>query len=53
MKSLTTNVSVNSLNTHAPIKTKVIRFNNNVFMTKELRKETMKRSKVRNKSNRN
>ena len=25
------------LNTHAPIKTKMIRFNNNVFITKELR----------------
>ena len=35
------------LNTRAP-KTKMIRFNNNIFMTKELRKETMKRSKTRN-----
>ena len=26
------------LNTHAPIKTKMIRFNSNVFMTKDLRK---------------
>ena len=41
------------LNTHAPIKTKMIRFNNNVFMTRELRKEIMKRSKLRNKFNRN
>ena len=43
----------NVLNTHAPIKTKMIRFNNNVFITKELRKEIMKRSKLRNKFNRN
>ena len=28
----------NVLNTHAPIKTKMIRFNNKVFMTTELRK---------------
>ena len=41
------------LNTHAPIKTKMIRFNNNVFITKELRKEIMKRSKLGNKFNRN
>ena len=31
----------------------MIRFNNNVFITKELRKEIMKRSKLRNKFNRN
>ena len=43
----------NVLNTHAPIKTKMIRFNNNVFITKELRKEIMKRSKLRKKFNRN
>ena len=43
----------NVLNTHASIKTKMIRFNNNVFMTKELRKEIMKRTKPRNKFNRN
>ena len=34
-------------------RSKVIRFNNNVFMSKELRKEIMKRSKLRNKLNRN
>ena len=43
----------NVLNTHATIKIKMIRFNNNVFMTEELRKEIMKRSKLRNKFNRN
>ena len=31
----------------------MIRFNNNIFMTEELRKEIMKRSKLRNKFNRN
>ena len=31
----------------------MIRFDNNVFVTKELRKEVMKRSKLRNKFNRN
>ena len=36
----------NVLNTHAPIKTEMI--NKNVFMTKELRKYIMKRSKQRN-----
>ena len=36
----------NVLNAHAPIKTKMI--NKNVFMTKELRKYIMKRSKQRN-----
>ena len=32
------NKFTNILNTHGPIKTKMIRFNNNVLMTKELRK---------------
>ena len=41
------------LNTHVTIKTKMIRFNSNVFMTKELREESMKKSKLRNKFNRN
>ena len=43
----------NVLNIRAPIRTKMIRFNNNVFITKELRKEIMKRSKLRNKFNGN
>ena len=43
----------NVLNTDAPINTKTIRFNNNVLMTKELRKEIMKRLKLRNKFNKN
>ena len=41
------------LNTCVSIKTKMITFNNNVFITKELRKEIMERSKLRNKFNRN
>ena len=41
------------LNTHSPTTTKMIRFNNSVFMTKESRKEIMKRWKLRNKFNRN
>ena len=38
-------------NIHGPTKTKYIGFNNNVFMTKELRKEIMKKLKIRNKFN--
>ena len=30
--------NTNVLNIHAPIKTKMVTFSNNVFMTKELRK---------------
>ena len=41
------------LNTCVSIRTKMITFNNNVFITKELRKEIMKRPKLRNKFNRN
>ena len=37
------------LNKHAPLKVKYIRGNNQPFMTKELRKEHMKRTKLRNK----
>ena len=43
----------NVWNIYAPIKTKLLRFNSNVFMTKELRTEIFKRSKLRNKFNRN
>ena len=35
------------------VKIKMIKFNNIVFVTKELRKEIMKRSELRNKFNRN
>ena len=40
------------LNIHAPIKFKYIRANNNLFMTKDLRKATKQRSKLRNRLNR-
>ena len=39
-------------NKHAPVKTKMIRGNNAPFMNKELSKEIMARSKLRNKFNR-
>ena len=38
------------LNEHAPLK-KILRHKNGPFMTKELRKEIMKRSKLKNKYN--
>ena len=40
------------LNITAPSKSKIIRFNSNVLITKELRKQIMERSKLRNKFNR-
>ena len=39
--------------THVPIKTKIIRYNNNHFTAKKLNKEILKRSKPRNKFNKN
>ena len=36
------------LNEHAPLKTKILRYKNKTFITKELRKEIMKRSKLKN-----
>ena len=39
------------LNKHAPLKEKILRYNNDPFMTKELRKKIMKRSKLKNKYN--
>ena len=36
------------LHNHAPIKKKILRFNNNPFMTKTLRKAVMHRSKLKN-----
>ena len=44
-------VFLKELNKHAPLKKKVLRHNNNDFMTKELRKEIMLRSKLRNRFN--
>ena len=39
------------LNKIAPVKVKVLRFNNNVFMTKSLRKAIMLRSRLKNNFN--
>ena len=39
------------LNKHAALKKKILRRNDNAFMTKELRKEIMLRSKLKNKFN--
>ena len=36
------------LNEHAPLKTKILRYNNKTFITKELSKEIMRRSKKKN-----
>ena len=44
-------VFLKELNKHAPLKKKVLRHNNNAFMTKELWKEIMLRSKLKNKFN--
>ena len=44
-------VFLKELNKHAPLKKKVLRHDNNAFMTKELRKEIMLRSKLKNKFN--
>ena len=38
-----------TINRHAPIKLRYVRANDQPFMTKELRKEHMKRSRLRNK----
>ena len=44
-------VFLKELNKHAPLKKKILRHNNNAFMTKELRKEIMLLSKLKNKFN--
>ena len=43
----------NFLNERAPLKTKILRYNNKTFITKELKKEIMKRSKLKNLFNKN
>ena len=45
------NTFMGVFNKHAPIKSKAIRANDNMFMTRELRKAIMIRSKLRNKLN--
>ena len=42
------NIFLQVLNTHAPDKKKVQRFNNNRFMTKQVRKAIMRRSRLKN-----
>ena len=51
--SLFHNIFVNTLNRHAPLKQKIMRFNNSPFMTKALRKAIMRRSKLKNLYNKN
>ena len=41
------------LNEHALLNTKILRYNNKTFITKELRKKIMKRSKLKNLFNKN
>ena len=43
----------NLLNEHTPLKTKILRYNHKTFITKGLRKEIMKRSKLKNLLNKN
>ena len=42
------NIFLRVLNTHAPVKKKAQRFNNNRFMIKQLRKAIMRRSRLKN-----
>ena len=44
-------IFMNVLNKHAPLKTKIIRSNNVPFMNKNLRKQVMTRSRLKNKFN--
>ena len=46
-------VFLKKLNKHAPLKKKFLRHNNKPFTTKDLRKQTMIRSKLRNIFNKN
>ena len=46
-------IFLDALNISAPLKTKMLRFNGSAFMTKKLRKEIMKRSKLKNNFNKN
>ena len=46
-------IFLNTLNIYAPLKTKMLRFNNSAFMAKKLRKEIMKTSKLKDNFNKN
>ena len=39
-------IFLNALNIYAPLKTKMLRFNNSAYMTKKLRKKIMEKSKL-------
>ena len=45
------NIFLQVLNTHAPVKKNVQRFNNNRYMTKQLHKAIVRRSRLKNISN--
>ena len=45
------NIFLNALDVCASLKAKMLRFNNSAFMTKKLRKEIMRRLKLRNQFN--
>ena len=51
--SLFENIFLQVLNAHAPVKKKIQRFNNKPFMTKQLRKAIMHRSRLKNIFNKN
>ena len=46
-------IFLETLNNVAPVKTKILRYNNNPFMNKALRKTIMTRSRLKNKFNKN
>ena len=46
-------IFLNALIIYALLKTKMLRFNNSAFMTTKLRKQIMKRSKLKNNFNKN
>ena len=46
-------IFLNALDIYAPLKTKMLRFNESAFMTKKLRKEIMTISKLKNNFNMN
>ena len=47
------NIFLNALNIYVSLKMKMLRFSDSAFMTKKLRKEIMKRSKLKNNFNKN
>ena len=47
------NIFLNVLNIYGPLKRQMLRFKNSAFIAKKLRKENMKRSKLKNNFNKN